>query len=246
MSVVLFLYSSLASFLVLISVLLWAPVVIGLSFIGNTRSISWSIQHWNRFVLFIFGCKVRVHGIENYRQDQSCLVVSNHQSLMDIPVLIGIIPGNLRMVAKKELFSIPLFGWGIKAAGCISVDRGSQRAGKEVADQIGVKIRNGLQIWVAPEGTRSLDGSIGEFKKGSFAVAVQTKVPIQPVVIAGAIDVLNKKSLVPKFGGTIDFSFCPTIDTQTRTIEDRGQLAIETRQVIVSEYQRLQEFRKSE
>jgi 1-acyl-sn-glycerol-3-phosphate acyltransferase len=238
------LLSILATLVLVVSVILWAPVVVLLSLFGNKNLTSWGPKVWCRFVLRIFGIKVRIHGFENYSKDQPCLVASNHQSLMDIPLLVGKIPGHLRMVAKKELFSIPFFGQGMKAAGCIPLDRGNQRSGKEVSDEIGARISQGLQIWVAPEGTRSKDGTIGEFKKGSFAVAVSAHVPVQPVVIAGAIDILNKKSLLPKFGGTIDFSFCPQIFTGDYTVEDRAALAQKTRQVILAEYDRLSEIRK--
>ncbi len=222
-----------------ISILLWSPVVMCLGFLGFRKLTTWSVHSWNRFVLWVLAIEVRIHGIENYDKNASCLIVSNHQSLMDIPALMGTITGDLRMVAKKELFSIPFFGWSMKAVGCISIDRGNSRSGKEVSQAIAQQIKSGMQIWVAPEGTRSPDGRVGDFKKGSFAVAIEAQVPIQPVAISGAINVLNKKHFLPQAYNTIDFSFCKRIDATGLTTDSRADLAQKTRQAIVHELERL-------
>ena len=113
--------------------------------------------------------------------------MSNHQSYYDIPLLYMTIPdkANLRMIAKKELFRIPLWGRGLKTAEFISIDRSDHEKSMESMEAAKEKMKSGNMIYLAPEGTRSRDGKLGEFKKGGFLLAIQTESIIIPIGLRG-------------------------------------------------------------
>src|SRR5258708_32600452 len=111
------------------------------------------------------GAKVRVHGAENITTDVSYVFLSSHQSYMDIPAMLGYLPAQLRIAAKKSLFRIPFMGWHLSRAGHIPVDRGSTEKAIEVMQKAATYIRKGICAFVLPEGTRSPDGARHGFKK---------------------------------------------------------------------------------
>jgi 1-acyl-sn-glycerol-3-phosphate acyltransferase len=124
---------------------------------------------------------------------EAFLVMSNHQSLYDIPVLFHVLGSNLRMITKTELFKVPIFGPAMAAAGFIEIDRSNrERAMKslEIAKQ---KIAGGLNVWIAPEGTRSKTGEILPFKKGGFNLALEAGVRVLPITLRGTRDILPAK-----------------------------------------------------
>ncbi len=150
---------------------------------------------WSVVILFISGVKTKIIGLENIDRNHSYIVVSNHQSYFDIPVILGYIPLSVRMLAKKELFRIPIFGWAIYIAGHISLDRGKGKKAivslKKAAEKIKKKK---FSIVVYPEGTRSHDGEVKRFKKGAFRLAIESKLPVLPVSIIGSKRVMSKHS----------------------------------------------------
>lgn len=113
------------------------------------------------------------------------VVMSNHASFLDIPVVYRLFEGRLRMVAKKELFHVPVFGRAMLDAGMIRVDRGDRHAAIRSLDGARALIDRGVSIWIAPEGTRSVDGTLGPLKKGGFLLALQTGRPIVPITLRG-------------------------------------------------------------
>jgi 1-acyl-sn-glycerol-3-phosphate acyltransferase len=153
-------------------------------------------RNWSKIILFISGVKVKIIGIGNINKNRSYIVVSNHQSLFDIPVIIANFPLSVRMIAKKELFWIPIFGWAIYIAGHISIDRGSGRKAKRSLEKALEKIsKKRFSVVVYPEGTRSPDGEVKEFGKGAFRLAFESKLPILPVAIKDSRKVLPRGSL---------------------------------------------------
>ena len=150
---------------------------------------------WSRVLLFISGVKAKVIGLENIDKNHSYIIISNHQSYFDIPVIVGCFPLSVRMLAKKELFRIPIFGWSIYIAGHISLDRGKGKKAFKSLKKASEKIRKKkFSIVVYPEGTRSPDGEVKRFKKGGFRLALESKLPLLPVSIIGSRDVMPKHS----------------------------------------------------
>jgi 1-acyl-sn-glycerol-3-phosphate acyltransferase len=225
----------ISSGLVSLSVLFYAPVVLLATSFGSRRLTTLSIRFWMRWVMGAFFLRVKVEGLENYDPAQPALLVSNHQSHLDIPALYTALSGHIRMVGKQELFDIPVFGACLKACECIPIARESRHAGAEVSRKIRDKIRSGLQIWVAPEGTRSPDGVVRPFKRGSFGIAIDAGVPIQPIVILDARLALPKSSIVPRPFRTVHLKILPPINTQGMGSQDKAGLAERCRQMIISE-----------
>jgi 1-acyl-sn-glycerol-3-phosphate acyltransferase len=187
--------------------------------------MTWTVRTWNRLVLRFLGVKVRTHFESTYSPEAPCLIVTNHQSHLDIPAVFEALSGHIRMVAKAELFRIPFFGWCLHAAEFIPIERGNRDAGRKAVANIKDRIQSGLQVWVAPEGTRSSDGKLQKFKTGSFSVAIEAGVPVQPIVVKGAIDVISKHESFPKPGLTIDLYVLPQISTEGYRPDERHKLA---------------------
>jgi len=137
--------------------------------------------------------EIDVVGRERVANHETFLVMSNHQSLYDIPILFSVLGSNLRMITKTELFTVPVFGPAMREAGFIAIDRSNrERALKslEIAKQ---KIADGTHVWIAPEGTRSKTGELLPFKKGGFNLAMEAGLRVLPVTLRGTRDILAAK-----------------------------------------------------
>ncbi len=140
--------------------------------------------------------KLRVQGAKHVKPGKHYLIIANHQSLLDILVVLAGLPWHLhfKFLAKKELFPIPFFGWQMTLAGYIPIDRSSPESRKRIMGIARDWLRRKVSVLFYPEGTRSLDGEIHAFKTGAFKLAQEENVEILPVVIEGTRDALPKKS----------------------------------------------------
>lgn len=150
---------------------------------------------WGRFAAKLLGIAIEVEGEENYQQDKTYLVVSNHAGMADIPLILGSIHLNLRFMAKEELGRIPVFGWAIKTGGYVLVKRGHKKEAMQSLLDAANTLKNGRSIHIFPEGTRSETGAMLPFKRGAFIVAIKAGVPVLPVTISGSHLITPKKSL---------------------------------------------------
>lgn len=148
------------------------------------------IVAWAEGLVRIAGIEIDVAGLEHAPSHEKFVIMSNHQSHYDIPVLYTALRRPMRMVAKKELFRIPFFGQAMTAAEFVRVDRGDRRQAFEAIDRAKALIESGLDIWIAPEGTRSKTGELGEFKRGGFHLALGTNARILPVSLSGTMRVM--------------------------------------------------------
>jgi 1-acyl-sn-glycerol-3-phosphate acyltransferase len=146
--------------------------------------------------------------------------MSNHQSLLDIPVLAVSVPGSVRFVAKKELFRVPVWGPAMRAARIISIDRQNRRSAIDSLRDAAQVLREGIHIWIAPEGTRSLDGKIGPLKKGGFMLALDTGTPILPMTISGTRHVRRPHDTQIVKGVHVDVFFGQPISVDGRSRDD--------------------------
>lgn len=178
---------------VFLATIVMATVVIVVAlFSRNGNAPHLVARAWARSILFVSGIHVHVNGLENLNVDGSCILMPNHQSNFDIPVLLGCLPIQFRWLAKAELFKIPIFGRGMRGCGYISIDRSNRKSAFQSLAEAAAKIRNGVSVLIFPEGTRSRDGRILPFKKGGFVLSVDAGVPIVPIVI------FNTWSIMPK------------------------------------------------
>ena len=190
------------------------------------------LRWWSEKLLRDADVTVEVRGREHAEGTGPLIVMSNHQSLYDIPVLFRSIPGRLRMVGKSELFQVPIWGQAMTAAGFIRIDRSdraqavaSLRAGSEMLQQ-------GTRIWIAPEGTRSKDGSLAPFKSGGFRMALETGAPILPVAIDGTRHVLPAKGFVVEKHHRVVVTVLPPVDPARYGLEGRKALVSDVRAAI--------------
>ncbi|MFN4190055.1 MAG: lysophospholipid acyltransferase family protein [Pseudothermotoga sp.] len=156
---------------------------------------------------FMFSPTV-VYGQENICEN--CLVVANHQSLMDIPLVLGYL-GPMPMVAKKELSKVPGVNWFVKYMGGFFLDRSKPTEGAQIIKKIMKTLANGNSLLVFPEGTRSVDGTIGKFKTAIFKVAKKLNVKVLPISIWGTIFLVPKRSLFLN-PGPVSMIIHPPID----------------------------------
>src|SRR5438132_2157216 len=182
---------------------------------------------WSRVVLRIAGIRVRVHGLENTGSGEPRIFASNHVSLFDVPALSATLPRN-RFVAKAELFKIPIFGGGMRAAGMVEIQRENKRAAFDAYKIAGEKIRNGISIVVYPEGTRGTDYPLSQFKKGPFILAIASGVPIVPIVIHGTREIVRKHDITVR-PGDIDIHLLEPVRTEGLTYDDRDTLSAKVR-----------------
>ena len=151
---------------------------------------------WARMILKASGIPVTLEGAEHFAMDQPQIVVANHASFFDILALLAWLPVAPKFVAKKELFSIPIFGQAIKAAGHVRIDRGNRKEAFNAYDSATRQMReHQLTIVVYPEGTRTRDGSLLPFKKGPFVFAIESGTAVVPCYVGGAFGIQPKGSI---------------------------------------------------
>jgi len=186
---------------------------------------------WSKSILFVSGIKVDVEGLANIDPAKSYIYMSNHRSNFDIPVLLGCLPIQFRWLAKAELFKIPIFGRAMQGAGYVKIDRFNRESAFKSIDEIAAKMKNGVSVMIFPEGTRSEDGNIKPFKKGGFIMAVDSGVPIVPVIVRGTRSIMVKGRWRIK-PGHVTLSIKKPIGTTGYTRDNKDDLIKTVRSVI--------------
>jgi 1-acyl-sn-glycerol-3-phosphate acyltransferase len=158
--------------------------------------------------------------------------MTNHRSYYDIPLSFVSLPGSIRMLTKKELFKIPIWGKGMKAAEFISIDRHDLAQALKDLDEARKIMQSGIVLWLAPEGTRSRTGRLQDFKKGGFMLALQTGAVIIPVGIKGSETILPPDTFDFVLGRKIEVNIGEPIDASLYNIEQRDALMENVRHAI--------------
>lgn len=149
---------------------------------------------WSRLFCIISFVKVEVRGFENIDRSTSYVFVSNHQSAYDIFLIYGYLGQNFKWLMKSTLRKMPFIGAACASAGHIFVDSSSNKAIKETLNAAASTLKHGISVMVFPEGTRTYTGKLGRFKKGAFQLALDLDLPIVPVTIDGAFNILPRKA----------------------------------------------------
>lgn len=207
-----------------ISLLLWP-----FDSTGNLQH--WCARWWCRLIAFSIFARINVYGTENVRADENYVYMANHSSLIDIPALFAYLPYQFRIMAKKELFYVPFMGWHLWTAGNFPIDRSDPRKTAKSLRGVIDGIRGGKSLAVFPEGTRTPDGQLQEFKQGAFKIAVRAGVPIVPVSIRGTFKLLPKTTLAPR-PGRVDVIIGKPIDTTEYTDKTLTNLIARTKAAI--------------
>ncbi|MDT5062652.1 MAG: 1-acyl-sn-glycerol-3-phosphate acyltransferase [Acidobacteriota bacterium] len=178
----------------------------------------WCARAWCRMIARTAGSRVRVYGAQHIEPGTSYVFLSTHQSYMDIPAMLGYLPAQLRIAAKKSLFRIPFMGWHLTRAGHIPVDRSSTQNAVASMQKAASYLRGGICAFIFPEGTRSRDGYLHKFKKGGFKLAIQAGAPIIPITIIGSRQRLPPDEIIFR-PGLIEMYVDPPIPTNGLTDE---------------------------
>lgn len=168
------------------------------------------LRLWATRLLSQARIRLQVEGLDRLKtQSPPFVIVSNHQSLYDIPLLFAALPLSLRMAAKKELFSTPLWGRAMREAGFVEIDRKNRQRAYEALEQAGLSLKERqVSLYVAPEGTRSRTGHLAPFKRGAFELARAGGLPVLPVAIVGAIEVHRSGSFLVHRGKDVAVRIC--------------------------------------
>jgi len=149
---------------------------------------------WARSVLAVAGISVRALHAERAERDRSVVVVANHESFCDILVLLATLPMQVRFLAKRSVFRVPVLGWSIAAAGFVPVDRGDRARGAATVEAALRRLQGGRSLVIFPEETRTGNGELLPFKRGAAHLAIKSGLPLLPIGLAGTFRVLSRSS----------------------------------------------------
>ncbi len=207
-----------------------ATIVMGtVSLLVSLFDFGGRIQHqisrvWSRMLLKVSGVKMRIEGLEKFDPGGAYVFVSNHRSLMDIPVVLAHLPLQFRFLAKKGLFLIPIMGTHLRRAGHFPVVKDNPRASlKSMTEAVKLIRERGLSVLLFPEGGRSVDGRLKEFVEGAAYIAIKAGVPVVPVAMTGTREVLPMGSM-QIMSGIVELKIGDPIATANLTLKDRAAL----------------------
>ncbi len=188
-------------FWVLINVVIWTTIFglsgIFISFFESNKgyALGHCARWWGKFILFFCGVDYKVIGLDKLDPKSNYIFAGNHASGFDIPLAFAGLPYWLISIAKIELKSVLVLGWVMSTAGHIFVDRGkSEKAIASLRDSTLSLIKKPRSVLLFPEGTRTLNGILGDFKKGGLLLSVETGISIVPVAFVGTYQLLPKGS----------------------------------------------------
>src|SRR5208337_449195 len=231
----------LRSYLVYVPLVYLYTLVLGILslisslFDGSGRVQHWFARLWARMILKTGSIQIQVEGLENIDPSRPVVYAANHLSALDIPVLYATIPGQFRIMAKKELFRYPVLGWHLKRSGQIPIVFGDAHASVGSLKRAGRALRKGLPLMVFPEGGRSPSGQLQPFMGGAFFAAIAEQVPVVPVAIVGTYEMLpmNSFHVLP---GEVAMIIGQPIATTGMRLCDMDKLASQVRDAIAEMY----------
>src|SRR5437868_3176824 len=217
---------------VLVAIVVTIPLASLVLLIAAVRStsplIDPVIRFWARLLLRAAGIDLRTLRMETVDRTQRYILVANHYSYFDIPVIIAAVPQPIRFMAKISLFKIPIFGWALGRAGFIPIDRKNRRTAVKSFDLAAERIRKGNTIVVFPEEGRSRNREMRPFQRGGFLLALKSELPIVPMAIDGTYDVfrVGAKRITP---GTVTIKVGEPITTAGRSVREKEKMAEQAR-----------------
>jgi 1-acyl-sn-glycerol-3-phosphate acyltransferase len=221
--------------LIIFSTFFFGAISVAISFFDKTGQRMIGIARvWARTLVWIAGVRVKVEGLDRLDPNGAYVFASNHLSYMDTPVVLSRIPTQFRFMAKEGLFKIPFLGTHLKQAGHIPVPREDPRAAVRTLSIAAQTIRErNVSVLVFPEGGRSDDGVLQDFKEGGAYIAIKAGVPIVPVAIIGTRQILAMHSWTFR-RGAVTLKIGHPLETDKLTLRDRSELTAAVRQKIVS------------
>jgi 1-acyl-sn-glycerol-3-phosphate acyltransferase len=209
-------------FLSLYILILGPPLLVYTWITRNPDPIYWAGVKGVMFFVRSVGVRVRVQGLERIPAGV-CLFVANHTSSADAPAVVGAIPRRIAILLKESLFKWPIVGQVFLSAHFIPVDRSARDAAIASVEKATEALKAGQSVLIYPEGTRSPDGRLQEFKKGAVVMAIKAGVPIVPMACSGAHRIMEKHSMVIH-AGEILVEFLEPIDASKYSLDERDKL----------------------
>jgi len=206
-----------------------AACVVGLLSPAGARALS---HFWGRLLLWLFRVAVATEGLAHLPRGPA-VYAANHSSSLDILVLLARLPVDVRIIHKKSLSLVPLIGWTIALGGHIPIDRSNPFRARRSLDAAAERIRAGQSVLVFPEGTRSRDGAVGHFKRGSFSLAIEAGAPVVPVSLVG-VKALVPRGLLSMRPGTVLLRVHPATPVAGISADAAQALAEQVRQVVAA------------
>lgn len=193
----------------------------------------WCARAWSWLILATTGVHVHVKGLENVRQGETYMFISNHQSIYDIPVIFASLPFQLRIISKESIGNFPFLGWHLRRAGHVLVDRRNPDRGR-ILNRWRQLVADHISLIIFPEGTRSADGRVGRFRGGSFLLALEAGLTIVPISISGTIHVMKKGRLMtcPGHPRVVIHEPVPAPKIDNPTIADARELAARVEAIV--------------
>lgn len=221
----------------------WANIAVSTALFGTLAILtSWVpprgrlylfwARNWAKSLLWLNGIPARIEIGQEAAALPQAIYMSNHESGIDILLLLLAIRQDVRFLAKRELFFVPFMGWSMWLAGFVPVDRLRTDRAKDVLSELDRRLASGISILVFPEGTRSRDGVLGPFKKSGFLTALKSGVPIVPVAVSGARAVLGAQGMVIR-RGPVTARVGRPIATAGLGVHDRADLMARVRREIL-------------
>lgn len=182
---------------------LWAALTTAVCGIGTVITLTltsnpWAFNFWSKVwgvgVTAGMGIRIRTRFAEPLAVDRSCVFAINHQVALDIPAVGSAIPVPFGWVAKAELQRVPVLGLAIRSSPSVFIDRSHPKRSVETMKMAGEQIRSGVSVAIFPEGSRSHSHRLGPFKRGAFLLAIEAQVPVVPVTVVNAHELLNEKT----------------------------------------------------
>lgn len=190
---------------------------------------------WARILMACSFVKFKIEGQENIEAGRHYIFASNHTSMFDIFTLLAFLPAQFRFLSKESLFKLPLFGWVMRRAQYIPIDRANARDGIRSLEEAAKRVRDGASVIIYPEGTRSRDGQIHEFKRGGFLLAVKTGLPIIPVSVSGGQRIMPPGTS-RVYPGKLKIVFGRPIPIKGEDRAEQARLMKEVREAIIANY----------
>jgi 1-acyl-sn-glycerol-3-phosphate acyltransferase len=209
-------------FLSLYILVVGPPVILYSLITKNPDPVYWAGLKGVMFFVRAIGVRVSVKGIERIPEG-ACLFAANHTSSADAPAIVGAIPRRIAVLLKESLFKWPIVGQAFRSVNFVPVNRSARDSAIASVEKATEAMKNGQSFLIYPEGTRSPDGRLQEFKKGAVVMAIKAGVPIVPMICSGAHRIMEKKSLVIH-PGEIEVEFLPPIDASQFSFEERDVL----------------------
>lgn len=189
------------------------------------------------------GLRIKIFGQGHLPSGRPVILMANHQSYSDIPVLYSL-KGQFKWMADQALFNIPFFGWAMRLAGYVPVTRGDAHRSLSSLEEAKRWLQRGISIFVFPEGTRSHTGGFGRFQTGGFRLAVSTGTPIVPVVLVGTRQLLPRGSWIFQLGARPEIHLLPAVIPASTDLKQVRPLARQVRAQMARVYrQRLKELK---